>query len=527
MRKIALALLILVSTYGFGASYYISATGNDSATGTSPSHAWKTLGRVNSAALETGDEIYFHGGNTFAGTLSISVDGLSVRSYGSGDATIDAGSGDGIDIYDAGGASISGLEIKGGWNSVLQSGSTGSGVNAFCDLTGAKKLQGLSIVNVSIHGFQQCGIVVGAWPSDGSQSGFSSVLISCCRAYSNGQAGIESYGYFDINATTYAHTGFVVEFCTVYDNEGLSNSAIATGNGIVLGQVQNAKIQYCESYQNGALNTFPTAGPVGIWAWDSDDVTIQNCESHHNQSSTFDGDGFDLDGGVINSVMQYNYSHDNVGAGLLIAEYAGAKPQFNLTIRYNISQNDGVKVGGGVILWSGGTPVHQCQIYNNTIFTTQSTPAINISCPAQNVGFRNNVIISANSYLVEAPAGQTDVVFQANDYWGNGAGFSMSWQGADVISLENWRSLGQEASGGTNYGLWCDPQYADLGGGGTIGNPTVFRRLTAYRLKLTSPMVKAGIPMEGFVGSPGSCDFYGDVLRTGPPDIGAVQATRL
>lgn len=523
MRRVAVALAVLASAQVFGSTYYVSAGGNDSATGTTPATAWKTLGRVNSA-VESGDEVLLHGGDTFNGTLAFVENGLSVTSYGSGQATIDAGSGDGIDIYDAGGISISDLQIVGGWNAASQSGSTGSGINAFCDLPAATKLIGLSVVNVSVHGFQQCGIVVGAYRSDGSQGGFSSVLISGCSSYSNGQAGIESYGTFNPNATTYCHTGFVVEYCTVYDNEGIVNSSIASGNGIVLGQVQDARIEYCESYQNGALNNYPTAGPVGIWAWDCDRVTIENCESHHNQSSTWDGDGFDLDGGAINSVMQYNYSHDNAGAGLLIAEYSGAKPQYNVTVRYNISQNDGVVHGGGIVLWSAAAPVHQCEIYNNTVCTTQGTPAIGIECPAQNVGFRNNAIVSANSYLVEAPVGQSDVLFQANDYWGNGAAFSVSWQGAEVTSLENWRRLGQEAYGDSKIGLWGDPGYDDLGDGQTLGSPLLARRLTAYGLKRTSPMVKAGLPMRDFVPFPGPYDYYGVALRDGPPDIGSTQA---
>jgi len=42
--------------------------------------------------------------------------------------------------------------------------------------------------------------------------------------------------------------------------------------------------------------------------------------------------------------MQYNYSHDNDGAGYGIYEYVGAPPWSNNIVRFNISQNDGARI---------------------------------------------------------------------------------------------------------------------------------------------------------------------------------------
>ena len=67
-----------------------------------------------------------------------------------------------------------------------------------------------------------------------------------------------------------------------------------------------------------------------------------------------DGDGFDLDGGVTNSVIQYCYSHDNDGPGLMLYGYtdAGVATWNNNTIRYCVSQNDAV----GRTLWAQRWP---------------------------------------------------------------------------------------------------------------------------------------------------------------------------
>lgn len=80
---------------------------------------------------------------------------------------------------------------------------------------------------------------------------------------------------------------------------------------------------------------------AGIWAWDSNNILLQFNESYANRTIGVDGDGFDFDGGVTNSVMQYNYSHDNDAAGFLLAQYAFAPQAMkNIVIRYNISEND-------------------------------------------------------------------------------------------------------------------------------------------------------------------------------------------
>ena len=65
-----------------------------------------------------------------------------------------------------------------------------------------------------------------------------------------------------------------------------------------------------------------------------------------------DGVGFDFDGGVTNSVMQYNYSHDNDAAGFLRAQYAFApQPMKNIGSRILVIQVDPMLVAPG----TGGT----------------------------------------------------------------------------------------------------------------------------------------------------------------------------
>ena len=80
-----------------GRRYYVSRSGSDSNSGTSPSQPWRTVGRVNGARLRPGDGVLFEGGQTFSGaTLRPGSSGAAGRpivfgSYGKDQATITQG----------------------------------------------------------------------------------------------------------------------------------------------------------------------------------------------------------------------------------------------------------------------------------------------------------------------------------------------------------------------------------------------------------------------------------------------------
>ena len=121
------------------------------------------------------------------------------------------------------------------------------------------------------------------------------------------------------------------------------------------------------AYNNGVN----FSGAVGIWAWNSNNILFQFNESYRNRTKGLDGDGFDFDGGVTNSMMQFNYSHDNDAAGFLLAQYDFAPQAMkNITIRHNISKDDARKLNYGAIhVWNGDTisRINKVHIYRNTI----------------------------------------------------------------------------------------------------------------------------------------------------------------
>lgn len=89
-----LRIFILTSVLpfsGFATDYYISNTGNDRGNGTSPATAWRSIERLNAAfsIIKPGDNILFKRGESFFGTLRITVSGsegkpISFAAYGNG-----------------------------------------------------------------------------------------------------------------------------------------------------------------------------------------------------------------------------------------------------------------------------------------------------------------------------------------------------------------------------------------------------------------------------------------------------------
>lgn len=75
-----------------GTAYYVSNSGSDTNAGTSPEQPWATLERVNSAALQRGDAVFFERGDIWYGRLTVSADEVTISAYGTGDKPILSGS---------------------------------------------------------------------------------------------------------------------------------------------------------------------------------------------------------------------------------------------------------------------------------------------------------------------------------------------------------------------------------------------------------------------------------------------------
>jgi hypothetical protein len=383
-------------------------------------------------------------------------------------------------------------------------------------------LEFVRISEVDVSGFGFVGIVLGGW---NGTNAYRDVRLTYADTHDNANAGIETYAqYPNLNTNIY------VGYCRAWNNPGTAGASVNTGSGILLGQVNQALIERCLAWTNGWLGD----ASVGIWTYDSTGVTIQYCESHHNRTAgTHDGGGFDLDGGVSSSIVQYNYSHDNDGAGYGIYEYVAAPPWSNNIVRFNISQNDGRRNSySGIQFWNGASGIHDLEIYNNTIFTSPATNgiahAVFFQTTVSNIHLRNNLFITTGgTRLVDAANSQPGVLFQGNDYWPSAGTFSIKWGTKTYATVAAWRTgSSQEQIGTTNTGLSVDPMLVAAGTGGTVGDADLLGSLGAYQLQTYSPLREAGLNLAAlFAMNPGPRDYFGNVVPNGlAQDVGAHDA---
>ena len=411
--------------------YYVDSAGNDAADG-SKSRPWKTVDAVNKAVLGKGDSVFFRGGQVFKGTLRVhdvtgqTANPIWVGSYGdakyaggqdkgglyasgqyasgqyaSGPATIDGGDSSGVVVWHSRWVVINGLRLLGAGR---KTGNVKNGLEI-------DDCAHIRVEKVDVSGFQKSGVFVYA---------SANVEVDGVFAHENGSAGISVEGPYDRKTGS---RDLTIIRCRADDNPGdPTNLTNHSGNGIVCGHCTRLLIDQCSATNNGWDMPRIGNGPVGIWCYEADSVTIQHCLAYRNKTSpgAADGGGFDFDGGVTNSVIQYCLSYGNQGSGYCIFQYWGASPWYNNIIRYNITEDDGLVSDSraGIYVWNSSNDsnqFHDCQVYNNTVFNTREA-ALSYSTTSARKGFvfRNNIFVGADS-LVRGNRGAD--VFERNDWW--------------------------------------------------------------------------------------------------------------
>ncbi len=417
-----------------GRSFYVSPSGNDDNDGTLLSPL-RTIERVNRMILSHGDTILFEGGAIFNGTFRIdSIDSgdesgyVVIGSYGSGKAILDGGNKEGIIADNAEYFKILNLLVRG------KGRKTGNSTDGIYISTS----ENFSLDNLEVFGFQHSGINI---------LGSKNARITKILSHDNGFAGISAGGKHLNHPDLYDNYNLFISNCKAYNNPGdptiLNNHS---GSGILAASVNGGTIEYCEAFNNGWDMPWTGNGPVGIWIWDCNNVTIQYCMSHDNKTNPVaaDGGGFDLDGGVSNSLIQYCLSWSNQGPGFGLFEFGASKVWENNVIRYNISRNDGIRNGGSLSVWKGenGGTMRNCAIYNNTFYNdTARGISVWFTTAVKGFTFANNIFLYKGSFLGNKQ------VLSSDDFSGNCV-FHLSGNGSGV-------------SPKPRFGTFIDPKMED------------------------------------------------------------------
>jgi hypothetical protein len=483
------------------AEYYLSPKGDDANPGTR-ARPWRSASRLGRVNLEPGDRVLFEAGSVFPGTIVLSSRDsgskskkVEITSYGRGRATISGGKGSGLVASGCSHLVVRALNFVG---SGRKQGNTKDGVS----VVGGEAIE---LDHLDISGFRGAGLSV---------SGVRHTRITHVYAHDNGACGIGCGGEEGRPVSEDLYIGYCIAENNPGDPSVLNNHS---GNGIVVGYVRKCLIEYCEAMNNGWDMPWHGNGPVGIWAWNADQVTIQFCVAHDNKSTGYDGGGFDFDGGVTNSIMQYNYSCNNIGPGYFLCQYQTAPVWRNNIVRYNISVNDGYQnnVGCGIEVHGGDFRMSDAQVYNNTVYNARGGGVGFGGMAVPGVVFRNNIFITAGAIIRGDPGPSR---FEGNCYW------HIRQPGAfpgGLRTFAEWvAASGQERVGGRVVGLYADPRLVIPQAIPEV-KPDRLATLKAYRLRAGSPCVGAGLATP----RNGGRDFWGNkVPARRKPCIGAHQA---
>lgn len=240
----------------------------------------------------------------------------------------------------------------------------------------------------------------------------------------------------------------------------------------------------------------PPCANAGIWPQSTEGCVVQYNEVGyaHKPEGCNDAQGFDVDLSCRDTIVQYNYSHDNEGGFLLLCELGKTDPYGyrGTIVRNNLSVNDGNTKGE---LFALVGPVRGVTIENNTIYASGNVDRLvevwtgDGTDQAKDVTFRNNLFISNGRDNRFNLCNGENFVMENNAYWG---AFRTPPEG-ETGAVEADPRLRQDGASGD--GRLCAANYVPLP---------------------DSPMLTAGAEAS----KPAPCDFFGNPTDN-QPYIGA------
>lgn len=254
------------------------------------------------------------------------------------------------------------------------------------------------------------------------------------------------------------------------------------GDGITVRDTDGALVEHNlvkdSRYQNTGYN-------VAIWPFQAANTVIQYNEVSDTHG-TEDGQGLDCDYASSNTLMQYNYSHNNEGGFMLIM---GIYPHIGATVRYNVSQNDRDKA----FEFARGVP-KGTMIYNNTLYS-QDKVGRGILYLSNTVG-KDSLGVS-DMYLFNNlfcyPEGQSFYGgADGNQLPGISKLYNNGYAGGISVPAEEGKAVTEADVASALKAAGSAPETNDS----KTARNGFSEELNGYRLAENSPMIDAGITME-------------------------------
>ena len=412
-------------------NYYVnSRDGNDALNGLTPQHAWRSLNKVNSTVFHPGDSVLFIRNGRWSGQLTPAGSGMPgspivFGAYGQGQLPQLEAKGrykSAVLIRNISNVVVRDMDISNKDSSVAEQKTGPTGVCIMAEDCGT--ISNITLSDLYVHDIngdnrkfskEGCGIY---WECQGPKpSNIDHLNIENCLLERVDRNGIRGNGTFSKRSTWFPGKNLVIRGCTLND---------IGGDGIVIKAFDTALVE-----RNKVLYTRMRArdNAVAIWPHSSDHTVIQYNEVAYtkNTNRANDGQSFDIDGNCRNTIIQYNYSHDNDGGFMLVisdAINADNVMTGNSIIRYNLSVNDGLKRKrlfnfAGV---TDSTAVQGNVFYNNAAAPdTLEIVDVEGGIP-RNVQFEGNRFIyigNTSGIFSKPPQRYKGMIFRDNEFTGN------------------------------------------------------------------------------------------------------------
>ena len=89
LNKMLIIIIVCIASSSYAADYYISDISGDDLNDGSSQNPWKSISKLSTHSFQSGDQIFFERGNSFAGSVTFTLQGLAntpiiIDAYGSG-----------------------------------------------------------------------------------------------------------------------------------------------------------------------------------------------------------------------------------------------------------------------------------------------------------------------------------------------------------------------------------------------------------------------------------------------------------
>lgn len=475
--------------------YFDAELGNDDNPVNSITTPWKTLDKINSMVFEPGDSVLLRSGNTWTGQLDLSGSGnedypVVLTSYGSGEKPLLDGNGAVgavIQLKNLSHWTISGLEITN--PATTQESRLGVLITATGGTHGGFHLDDLYIHDVfGRYSFEMIGKNTGGIGIIGeNDTRFDDILIENCTIEDIVRVGIFTNGNKGVRGDR-PITNLVIQ------NNTLKRCA---GDGMIIRYAYRPLIQYNLAIENHHVDESLVEFGVAIWVRSTDEAIIQYNRVFDTKGSK-DGQAFDADLEAYRTLVQYNYSANNEGGFMLV--YGSSS---DAIVRYNISQNDGLK-GKHLLdfpIWTN--PRGSGIIHNNVFYICEGIDAVLVDEALETAKLYNNLVINKGGGRLFVPSNGKTATF-SNNYL---EGYSAS----ELLLNKNPVPL---------------PSLLSNPGSGEMS----FSSLEGYKLQENSPCIGSGLPREQMEGSywfdGPVLDFWGNEVDPSKMDVGAHQYSK-